>query len=117
MPVEGILLDQYSWCPYSKDLPFDMKTVQDKLDERDMRLYLAIQAALPTVGACWSTYRALEYDGCLLNKTAKDYLFDYATGISIDINANHSWPINFIPVAFIDVFKNLTSPKGGPGSH
>jgi len=75
LPIEGVLLDQYSpdkgacKCPYQIDPDFDLPSVSKALKLKDMKMYLGINTAIPIGMKCTAELFLTSLNhGCLLTK-------------------------------------------------
>jgi len=113
IPIEGIVLDQYmknhNLCPFEKNFNFDMKTLQEHLRSKNMKLYLSFNAGIPTRMVCQAFEIAERIPGCLLTKA--DDSTDYSIGLGQKVNSTGSELTDFYEMAFIDVFNNDTANK------
>lgn len=71
MPVEGVVLDQYTqegFCPYEIDDNFNMANMQTYLQGKNMKMYLSIQAGIQTQGDTLCEAYTLTQSKCLLTQ-------------------------------------------------
>lgn len=110
MPIEGVLLDQYTaykFCPFQADKSFNIADMQTFLHGKDMKMYLAIQAGIQVGDVlCLAYEQALEAaEDCLLARVKfDDDQEKYTVGLGKLFGTAGDKAEDFYGMALVDVF-------------